>query len=113
MSTLIYWAKCLALDGFMFALAAAGLVWHISGAWDVFIFWNWVLVVLAVLIAVAPMTPKFEPRRPGAGTYHWATEVLTISILVLAGHPLAGSLRLVAAMLIEGKRAQMSKGGAA
>lgn len=108
MSTAIYWAKCLALDGFMFALAAAGLVWHISGAWDVFIFWNWVLVALALLIAFSPVVPKFEPRRPYAGIYHFATEVLAISILVLAGHPIAGVARLIAAILIEGKHSNIA-----
>ena len=112
MSTATYWAKCLALDGFMFALAAAGLVWGISGAWDVFIFWNWALVVMAVLISFNP-SPKFPPRKKGAGTYHFITEVLTISILVLAGHPGAGSARLIAAVLMEAARSKQTEGGAA
>lgn len=113
MTTFTYWAKCLALDGFVFALAAAGLVWNISGAWDVFIFWNWVFVVLGMGIALAPTNPRFEPRPLGAGAYHWATEVLTISILVATGHPTAATFRLVVAFLVEGVRRSSEEGGAA
>lgn len=113
MSTTIYWLRCLVLDGLMFALAAAAIGWNISGAWDVFIFWNWVIVALGFLVGFSPKPPKFEPRRPGAALYHWITEILTISILVLGGHPIGGAARLLAAVAVESERYKQAEGGAA
>lgn len=113
MSTAKYWTRCLAFDCPVFALAVAGLIFNISAALDVFVFVNWFLVVVLFMAFWASKPPNFEPRKPGGGIYHWATEMLTVAILVLSGHPITASMRLIAAFMLEAMRDKQEKSGAA
>lgn len=88
------WARAVAVDGILIAALVAGVIYHIPYALEVSVFFMWWIsvrgIIFGLLIALMPA---------GLQAYHWITDIVVWSLLVIAGHPILATFN-VASFLI-------------
>ena len=105
------WARAVAVDGILIAALVAGVIYHIPYALEVSVFFMWWIsvlgIILGLLLALMPALEKLWStelvnRLAVSRTflaYHWITDIVVWSLLVIAGHPILATFK-VASFLI-------------
>ncbi len=107
------WACAVAVDGILTAALVAGAIYHVPYTLEVSVFFMWWTSVLGIIsgLLIAPMpadlqanfwSTKMVDRLAASRTYlayHWVTDAMVWSLLVIAGHPILATFK-VASFLI-------------
>ena len=105
------WTRAVAVDSILIAALVAGVIYHIPYALEVSVFFMWWIsvlgIILGLLLALMPVLEKLWStelvnRLAVSRTflaYHWITDIVVWSLLVIAGHPILATFK-VASFLI-------------
>lgn len=105
------WTRAVAVDSILIAALVAGVIYHIPYALEVSVFFMWWIsvlgIILGLLLALMPALEKLWStelvnRLAVSRTflaYHWITDIVVWSLLVIAGHPILATFK-VASFLI-------------
>lgn len=105
------WVHAVAIDSVLIAALVAGVIYHIPYALEVSVFFMWWTSVLGIIFGLLiALMPAFEKlwstelvnHLAASRTflaYHWITDIVVWSLLVIAGHPILATFK-VASFLI-------------